>query len=96
MTITFQALLLVEKVVPVQVRFTLRLRNQQSMWIQDGFKVYLDSYMTLYGSYFMVTWIVFKNRLLNVGLTQNWETMVFRMLTTIALFYFIMCEDPRE
>ena len=44
----------------------------------------------------MVTWIVFKNRLLNVGLTQNWETMVFRMLTTIALLYFIMCEDPRE
>jgi hypothetical protein len=33
MTITLQALSLVEKVEPVQLPFTLRLRYQQSMWI---------------------------------------------------------------
>ena len=37
-TITLQALSLVEKVEPVQVRFTLRLRDQHSMWMQDGCK----------------------------------------------------------
>ena len=44
----------------------------------------------------MVTWTIFENCLLEVGLTQTWETMVLRMLTTIDLLYFIMCEDPRE
>ena len=48
------------------------------------------------GSCFMVTWTVFKNRLLKVDLTQNQETMAFQMLTTIDLFYFIICEDPHE
>ena len=55
-----QALSLVEKVEPVQVRFTLRLRDQRSMWMQDGCKVYMDSYMALNGSCFMVTWTIFK------------------------------------
>jgi hypothetical protein len=44
----------------------------------------------------MVTWIIFENRLLEVGLTQNWETMAFRTLTTIGYSTFIMCEDPHE
>ena len=45
----------------------------------------------------MVTWIIFKNHLLEVGLTQNQEIMVVRILTTIDLLYiFIMCEDPYE
>ena len=48
------------------------------------------------GLCFIVTLIVFKNHLLEVGLPQNWETMAFRTLTTIGLFYFIMCEDPGE
>jgi hypothetical protein len=52
MTITLQALSLVEKAEPVQVRFTLRLRGQQSMWMQDGCKVYMDSYMASYESCF--------------------------------------------
>ena len=62
MTITFQALSLVEKVEPVQVRFTLRLRDQWSMWIQDGCKVYMDSYMASNGSCFMITWIFFLQK----------------------------------
>ena len=41
----------------------------------------------------MVTSIIFKNQLLEVGLTQNWEMMALWMLTTIDLFYVIMYED---
>ena len=39
---------------------------------------------------------IFINRLLEVGLRQNQETMALRMLTIIDLFYFIMREDPRD
>ena len=94
MTITLQALSLVETVELVQVRFTLHLRDQRSMWMQDGCKVYMDSYMASNGSCFMVTCIILKNHLLEVGLTQNWETMATRNLTSVDLSYFIMCEDP--
>ena len=55
-TITLQALPLVEKAELVQVCFTLRLRDQQSIWMQDGFKVYMDSYLVSNRSCFMVTW----------------------------------------
>ena len=64
--------------------------------MQDECKVYMDSYITLNGSCFMVTWTYFKNHLLEVGLTQNRETMALQMLTTVDLFYFIMCEDHHE
>ena len=64
--------------------------------MQDGCKVYMDSYMTLNGSCFMVTWIIFKNHLLEVGLAQDRKTMALGTLTTIDLFYFIMCENPHE
>ena len=89
MTITRQALSLVEKAEPVQVRFTLCSRDQRSKWMQDECKVYMVSYMTLNGSCFMVTWTIFKNRLLKVGMTQNRETMALRTLTTgwFILFY---------
>ena len=62
--------------------------------MQDGCKVYMDSHMATNGSCFMVTWIVSKTHLLEVGQTQNRETMALQTLTTIDLFYFIMCEDP--
>ena len=64
--------------------------------MQDGCKVYMDSYLALNGSCSMVTWIVFKNHFLEVGLTQNLETIALQALTTVDLFYFIMCEDPHE
>jgi hypothetical protein len=64
--------------------------------MQDGCKVYMDSYMTSNGSCFMVTWTIFKNHLLEVGLTQNQETMALQTLTTVDLLHFIMCEDPHE
>jgi hypothetical protein len=52
---TLQALSLVEKAEPIQVRFTLHLRDQQSMRMQDGCEVYMDSYIAANGSCFMVT-----------------------------------------
>ena len=56
----------------------------------------MDSYMAFNGSCFKVTWTIFKNHLLEVGLTQNQEIMALRTLTTVDLFYFNMCEDPHE
>jgi hypothetical protein len=45
-----------------------------------------------------VTWSLgfFKNYLLEIGLTQNRKTMALRMLTTVELLCFLMCEDPFE
>ena len=97
MTSTLQALSSVGKAEPVRVRFTLRLRDQWSMWMQGGCEVYMDPNVASNGSCFMVTWTSFKNHLLEVGLTQNWpEIMALRTLTTVGLFYFIMCEDLHE
>ena len=45
---------------------------------------------------FMVTWIIVKNHLLEVGMTRNRETMALRPLTTVGLFYCIMREDLHE
>ena len=78
----------------VQVRFTLRSRNQRSMWMQDGCKVYMDYYMASNGSCFMVIWIIFKNHLLEAGLTQNQEIVALQTFTTVDLFYFIMGWGP--
>ena len=36
------------------------------------------------------------NHLLEVGLLQNRDSMALQTLTTIGLFYYIMCEDPHE
>jgi hypothetical protein len=88
-----QALSLVEKAEPVQVRCTLRSRDQRSMWMQDDeCKVYMASN----GSCFMVIWTNFKHHLLKVGMTQNRDTMALWTFTTIGLFYFNMFEDPHE
>jgi hypothetical protein len=40
--------------------------------------------------------LIFKNHHLEVGLSQNRETMALRTLTTLDFFYFIVCEDPHE
>ena len=65
--------------------------------MQDGCKVYLDSYTASNGSCFMVTQTIFKNGLLEVGLTQNrWEIMALRTLTTVDIFEFIMREGLHE
>ena len=56
----------------------------------------MDSCMASNASCFMITWFIFKNHLLEVSLTQNQETMGLQTLTTIDIFYFIMCEDMHE
>jgi hypothetical protein len=44
-----------------------------------------------------VSWSLgLKNHLLEVGPTQNRETMALRTLTTVDSFYFIMYVDPHE
>jgi hypothetical protein len=91
MAIALQAHSLVEKMELVQVHFTLHLRDQSNKWMQDGYKVYIDFYMASNGSCFMVTWTIFTNHLLEVGLTQH---MALQNLTTIDSLYFIMCENP--
>jgi hypothetical protein len=52
--------------------------------MEDGCKVHMDSYMASNGSRFMVTWIIFKNHLLEIGLTQNREITALRMLLIIV------------
>jgi hypothetical protein len=64
--------------------------------MQDECKVYMDSYMASNGSCFMLTWTIFKNNLLKVGLTQNQETIALQTFTTVDLFYLIMFEDLHE
>jgi hypothetical protein len=63
--------------------------NGVRMWMQDGCNVYMDIYMASNGSCFMVTWTIFKNNFLEVGLTQIHGTMVLQTLTTIGLFILI-------
>ena len=48
------------------------------------------------GSCFMVTWIIFQNHLLEVGLTQIRETVALQTVTTIDSFHYIMCKDSQE
>jgi hypothetical protein len=64
--------------------------------MQDGCKVYMDSYMASNGSCVFGHLDYFQNRSLKVSLTQNREIVALRMLTTVDLFYLIMCEDPHE
>ena len=91
-TITLQALSLVEKAEagPSTLPSTLEGPTEY----QDGCTIYMKSYVASNGSCFMITWTIFKNHLLEVGLTQNRETTALWKLTAVGLFYFTMCEDP--
>ena len=85
---------MVEKAELVQVCFTLRLTEYISECKMDVKSTCMDSYITSYGSCFTVTWIIFKNHLLEVGLPWNQETMALRMPTTIELYYFCHVWGP--
>ena len=87
---------LVEKAELVQVCFRLRLRDQQSMWMQEMDVKSTWIYMASNGSCFIVTWTTFKKHLLEVDLTKNLETMALRIHTIVNLFYFMMYEDSHE
>ena len=95
-TIPLHALALVGKVGPVQVRFTLHLRDQWSKRMQEGCKVYMDSYKLhgIDGLCVMVTWTIFKNHLLEVGLTQNRWYSISRELW--ELFCGKKCVGPMK
>ena len=99
-TITLQALSLVEEVQPVQVRyFTLRLGDQRSMRSHDGCKVYMGSYMASNGSCFMVTWDYFQNP--PFGGRPNTKPPGDHARHSgcsqpLILFYIIMHENPHE
>ena len=56
--------------------------------MQDGCKVYMDSYIASNGSCFMFTWTIFQNHLLEVDLTQNQETMA--LCRSQPLLYSVM------
>ena len=64
--------------------------------MQDGCNVYMAFPRGIEWIMFHGHLDCFENHLLEVGLTQNWETMALRMLTTVDLFYFIIVEDPHE
>ena len=54
-------------------------------------KVYMGSYMASNGSWFMVTWILFKNRLLEVGLTQNAERSWHSEGSQLLVYSILSC-----
>ena len=94
MTITCQALSLVERAEPVHVCFTLRLRDHRSMWMQDGSKVYVDSYVASNGSCVHGHLDYFPKQPLGGRPNTNRETMALQALTALVLFYFIMMWGP--
>ena len=56
---------------------------------------------SLHGFLHGIEWIMFHGHMdysqkPSLGSRPNRETMALRMLTTVDLFYFIMCEDPHE
>ena len=85
-----------KKAEPVQVHFTLRSRDQRSMWMQDdGCKVYMDSYMASTGSCFVITWTIFENHLLEVGLPQHRERPWHSERSQPLIYYALSCVRTR-
>ena len=83
-TNTLQALSLVRKAEPVQVQ-----ASQYSWGTKGVGECKMDH----------VSWsigLIFLNRLLEVGLIQDRETITLRMFTTVHLCYFVMCENLHE
>ena len=65
--------------------------------MQDGCKVYMDSYVASNGSCFMVTYLdLFSKTTLGGRPNIKVGDHGTPLLTTIGLFYFIMCENPHE
>jgi hypothetical protein len=93
-TITLQALSLVEKAEPIHVRFILRSRDQRSMGMQDECK-------SLRGFQHGIKWNIFHGLLdyiqkppLGGRPNTNRETIALPMFTTVDLSYFILVWGP--
>ena len=60
--------------------------------MQDGCKVYVESYVASTGSCVMVTWNIFINNLSEVGLTQkagDHNTLTISHICSFVLFYHV-------
>ena len=98
MTITLQALSLVGKsgagpssLLHTMLEGTIEYVNARWMECPHGFLHDIKGIM------FHGHLDCFLNRLLEVGLTQNWETVALRMLAQPVVYsIFIMCEGPCE
>jgi len=66
---------------PSSLPTTLEGTNGVYKWMQDGCKVYMDSYMVSNGSCFLVTQTISQNHLSEVDLTQNRATTTLWTLT---------------
>ena len=94
MTLTLQALSLVEKVEPVKIT------SHYAWGTNEVCECKMDAKSTWIPTWYRmdhVPWslgIIFINRLLKVGLTQNHDTMTLRMLTTIDFFYLYHVWGP--
>ena len=64
--------------------------------MQDGFKVYMDSYMALNGSCFVATWTIFQNPLLGGRPNTKPGDRGTSNAHNLGLFYFITSEDRRK
>ena len=79
--------------------FRLNVRNfSQNIWSVPAHRtmlwIWVDSYMASTGSCFMVTRNVSKDHFMEVGRTQNRETMALRTLTTVDLILFYHVWGP--
>jgi hypothetical protein len=63
------------RATPSSRHTTLEVPREYTCEMQDGCEVCMDFYMVSSGSCFTVTYIVFRNHCLEVGLTQNRQTM---------------------
>ena len=93
-TIAFQALTLVEKAEPVQIHFTLLLKEHE--YELDVKSAWIHSYMASNGSFFMVIGTTSKNHLLDVGLSQDRKIMTLRTLTILNLLSIYHVWGPHE
>ena len=59
--------------------------------MQDGCKVYMDSYMTSNGSRFMVTWTILKNHLLEIGLTHKTMRPWHSEPSQLLIYFILLC-----
>jgi len=64
--------------------------------MQDGCKVYMDSYMASNGFVFHGHLDYFQKSPLGGRPNTNRETMARQSLTTVVLSYYIIYEDPHE
>jgi hypothetical protein len=92
-----QAFSLVEKAEPLQVRFTLRLRDQRSMWIQDGWKVCMHGFLNGIESIMFCGHLdYFQKTPLGGRLNTNPEDHVTPNSQNHWFILFYHVRDPRE